>query len=93
MGAIQMQMIAQGYLVYGLTGSPALLGLVNSAFALPMLLLALFGGAGRCPDRGLGRDHVVSPSSGIDGHGLGVLLYWASSSGHDSRPSPTGESY
>jgi MFS family permease len=45
MGAIQMQMIAQGYLVYGLTGSPALLGLVNSAFALPMLLLALFGGA------------------------------------------------
>ena len=45
MAAIQMQMIAQGYLVYELTGSPALLGLVNSGFALPMLVLALFGGA------------------------------------------------
>lgn len=45
MGAVQMQMIAQGYLVYALTGSPALLGLVSSGFALPMLLLSLFGGA------------------------------------------------
>ena len=45
MGAVQMQMIAQGYLVYDLTSSPALLGLVNSGFALPMLFLALFGGA------------------------------------------------
>ena len=45
MAAIQMQMLAQGYLVYDLTGSAALLGLVNSAFAIPMLILALFGGA------------------------------------------------
>ena len=45
MGAIQMQMVAQGYLVYALTGSAALLGVVNSGFALPMLILALFGGA------------------------------------------------
>lgn len=45
MGAVQMQMIAQGYLVYDLTDSAALLGLVNSGFALPMLMLALFGGA------------------------------------------------
>ena len=45
MGAIQMQMIAQSYLVFDLTGSPALLGLVNSGFAIPMLVLALFGGA------------------------------------------------
>ncbi len=45
MGAVQMQMIAQGYLVYALTGSPALLGIVNSGFALPMLVLSLFGGA------------------------------------------------
>lgn len=45
MGAMQMQMIARGYLTYDLTGSPALLGIVSAGFALPMLLLALFGGA------------------------------------------------
>lgn len=45
MGAMQMQMIARGYLTYDLTQSPALLGIVSAGFALPMLLLALFGGA------------------------------------------------
>ena len=45
MGAMQMQMIARGYLTYELTGSPALLGIVSAGFALPMLMLALFGGA------------------------------------------------
>ena len=45
MGAMQMQMIARGYLTYDLTGSPALLGIVSAGFALPMLVLALFGGA------------------------------------------------
>ena len=45
MGAMQMQMIARGYLTYELTGSPALLGVVSAGFALPMLLLSLFGGA------------------------------------------------
>ena len=45
MGAMQMQMLARGYLTYELTGSPALLGIVSAGFALPMLLLSLFGGA------------------------------------------------
>ena len=45
MGGMQMQMIARGYLTYDLTSSPVLLGLVNAGFALPMLGLALFGGA------------------------------------------------
>lgn len=45
MGAMQMQMIARGYLTYDLTQSPALLGIVSAGFALPMLVLALFGGA------------------------------------------------
>ncbi|MCH8185014.1 MAG: MFS transporter [Chloroflexi bacterium] len=45
MGGMQMQMIARGYLTYELTASPFLLGLVNAGFALPMLGLALFGGA------------------------------------------------
>ena len=44
-GAVHMQMIARGYLVYELTSSPVLLGIVNAGFAVPMLLLSLFGGA------------------------------------------------
>ena len=42
---IQMQMIVRGYLAYELTSSPFILGLVNAGFAVPMLTLALFGGA------------------------------------------------
>ena len=46
MGAMQMQMMARGYLVYDLTNqNAAVLGLVNAATALPILVLALFGGA------------------------------------------------
>ena len=45
MGAVQMQMIARGYLTYDITSSPFLLGLVSAGFALPMLSLSLFGGA------------------------------------------------
>ena len=44
MGGMQMQMLARGYLVFDLTGSAALLGLVNAGSAIPMLGLALFGG-------------------------------------------------
>ena len=40
-----MQMIARGYLTYEITDSAIILGLVNAGFALPMLSLALFGGA------------------------------------------------
>ena len=45
MGGFQMQMIAQGFLVYELTGSARILGLVSAGWALPMLSLTLFGGA------------------------------------------------
>ena len=45
MGGMQMQMLARGYLVYELTESPALLGLVTASSAIPMLVFALFGGA------------------------------------------------
>ncbi len=62
MGAVQMQMIAQGYLVYELTGSPALLGIVNSGFALPMLVLSLFGGA--AADR-LDRKKIIQLGQGL----------------------------
>lgn len=46
MCAMQMQMLARAYLVYELTDrNAALLGVVSAANALPLLVLALFGGA------------------------------------------------
>src|SRR5437764_15484867 len=39
-----MQNIAQGWLVYNLTNSPFLLGVVAFARAIPLLVLPLFGG-------------------------------------------------
>src|SRR2546430_10374400 len=48
-----MQTVAQGYLVYHLTHSAAMLGLVTTLATLPVLLLTLFGGvlADRLPKR------------------------------------------
>ncbi len=50
---MQMQVIVRGYFVYDLTSSPLILGLVSTGFAVPMLVLALFGGelADRLPKR------------------------------------------
>jgi len=42
--AMQMQMIAQGWLVYQITDSVVALGLVSAALGIPMLLFSLFGG-------------------------------------------------
>lgn len=39
-----MQLVAQGFLIYQLTGSKAMLGLVGLARAIPMLLFPLWGG-------------------------------------------------
>src|SRR5947209_18810005 len=48
-----MQTVAQGYLVYHLTHSAVLLGVVTTLATLPVLLLTLFGGvlADRLPKR------------------------------------------
>ena len=45
MTSMQMQMVVRSYLTYEITSSPFILGLVNAGFAMPMLILALFGGA------------------------------------------------
>ncbi|MFC2052161.1 MFS transporter [Chloroflexota bacterium] len=45
MAAMNMQLMARSLLIYRLTGSAVILGGITLAFALPMLLLALFGGA------------------------------------------------
>ena len=44
-GVMQMDFMAMGYLVYDLTSSPFILGLVEAAAALTVLTLGLFGGA------------------------------------------------
>ena len=43
-GGMQIQMLARAYLVYDLTDSASLLGVVNAASAVPMLALPLLGG-------------------------------------------------
>jgi len=43
--ALNMQLVARSLLIWELTGSKTLLGLMNLAFAIPLLLTALFGGA------------------------------------------------
>ena len=40
-----MQAVAQNFLVYEITGSAKILGLVSGGWAFPMLFLSLFGGA------------------------------------------------
>ena len=64
MGGLQMQMIARSYLTYDITSSPFLLGLVSAGFALPMLALALFGGA--IADR-MDRKRVIQVGQGSAG--------------------------
>ncbi|HAL47783.1 MAG: MFS transporter [SAR202 cluster bacterium] len=64
MGGMQMQMLARGYLVYDLTDSASLLGVVNAASSLPMLTLALFGGA--AADR-VERKRLIQIGQGVAG--------------------------
>ena len=45
MTSFQMQMIAQGYLVYDLTSEAKKLSFVSAASGLPMLVFSLIGGA------------------------------------------------
>ncbi len=53
--AFQMGQIASGYLVYRLTGSATVLGLMGLAWSIPLLLFSLVGGvvADRVPRRNL----------------------------------------
>ena len=53
--AIQMQLLARSWYIYELTGRAVLIGVMNLAFAAPMLAFSLFGGAlaDRIPKRSL----------------------------------------
>ncbi len=53
--SFNMEAVARSYLIYDITGSAAMLGLMSLASAIPMICLALFGGAvaDRLPKRRL----------------------------------------
>lgn len=80
--AIQMQMIARGWLALDLTGSNAGLGGVFLAFGVPMLVVTPFGGvaADRLSKRRLllGAQIAMTASAGLVGAAVvaDVLAYW-----------------
>ena len=57
--AFSMEMVARSYLVYEITGSASMLGLISLANSIPMIALALFGGA--IADR-LPKKHLIQIS-------------------------------
>src|SRR4051812_9517236 len=71
-----MQMVAQGWLIYALTGSPFYLGLVALARAVPVFVFSLIGGA--VADRA-DRRLVIAVANGFAGILATVLglLVWA----------------
>lgn len=69
-GAQNMQHVARSYLVYELTGSGKLLGLVGAGAAIPMLGLGLFGGV--LADR-LDRKRLIQASQVVVA-GIGLYL-------------------
>ena len=74
MAAMNMQMLARGYLAYDLTGSFAALGAIGLANAVPMLLLSMYGGviADRAPKKlVLQIGQLASAALAL---GVGVLL-------------------
>src|SRR2546426_4204480 len=71
-----MQNTAQGWLVYQLTGSKMLLGVVAAVGSAPMMLFSILGGGGgrpipQTPKRVLGPDthHVAAPGLSAPGGG------------------------
>jgi MFS family permease len=59
-GATQLQVMAQGWLIYQLTGSALALGYLGAAAAIPAIVMTLFGGA--LADR-LNKRHVLMVTS------------------------------
>src|SRR5918911_527264 len=70
-----MQMVAQGWLVYALTGSSFYLGLVALARAIPAIVFSLFGGA--VADKAVRRTviAVANTVAGVLALVLGILAW------------------
>ncbi len=75
-GAMNMQMLVNGYLVFTLTGSFAALGTVALARAVPGMALTVFGGvvADRMPKKRV--IQIGQTASALLAFGIGLLLYF-----------------
>jgi MFS family permease len=73
-GPMQMQMVTRTLLIYRLTGSGAILGLMALAGSVPMILLSLYGGA--LADRVEKRKILIysQAASGVLSLGVGLAL-------------------
>lgn len=67
-----MQMIGRSLLVYRITGSAAILGIMSLFFAVPMLLLSIFGGV--IADRVSKKHVIVAGTAGAALVSLGIAL-------------------
>ena len=65
--ALQMQILARGWLVYQMTSSPLALGLVTVGWGLPVLLFSLVGGAVVEISRDMFREKVAKSDPFIRG--------------------------
>jgi len=87
MAGVQSQQLVRSYLVYDMTDSAFLLGVVNAASALPMLFLSLFGGA--LADR-LDRKRLIQAGQGaimVIAVAVAVLVYTCKGRcSHSSHP-------
>src|SRR5512136_1487439 len=72
--SFSMEMVARTYLMYEITGSAAMLGFVSLANAVPMMTLALFGGAiaDRLPKKQLIQISQVAMTLVFLGHGVAI---------------------
>jgi MFS family permease len=71
-GATQLQIMAQGWLLYQITGSAVQLGYLGAAASIPAILMTLFGGA--LADR-LNRKRVLMTTSSLVAS-LMLMLAW-----------------
>ena len=82
MGAVMMQMLVRGFLVFELTGSFTALGLLSLASALPQLVFGFYGGvlADRFPKKIVTQVGQVIGCANVLGMGLlasfGLLEFW-----------------
>ena len=72
MAPMNMQIIGRSLLVYRITGSAAILGVMSLAFAVPMVCLSLFGGV--IADRMSKKNIIVAGTMGSALASLGIAL-------------------
>ena len=81
-----MEMVARTYLLYDITGSAVMLGIISLANSVPMLVLALFGGAiaDRLPKKQLIQISQVSMTLVFLGYGVAVGIGYLGSAHPES---------